>query len=93
MPHITDDKIDEARERIIKFFKEAQEEESKTTFVMVKTKTLHGLSTALSDATEMVENETAKEILLTIKAGLDWIVENRVISPEKVRTLKQEHTP
>ena len=76
MSHKYRDKIAETAEEIAKVLKEVDEPESRTTYILIETKMIQGLSSGLGDAILKVEDEAAKEVLLQVKAGLDWLVEN-----------------
>ncbi|MDG6956182.1 MAG: hypothetical protein JRN54_06330 [Nitrososphaerota archaeon] len=65
--------MEETAERITKTLKEARDEESRATYILVKTKAVKGLSAGLGDAIDEMADGEAKEILLHVKGGLDWM--------------------
>ena len=69
--------------RIEELLKEARDEESDSTYIIVRAKSLQTLSNGLrgviGDVGE-IDNEALKEALGNIKAGLDWIIEHKSTS-------------
>ncbi len=70
------------REGIIDALKKLHDEDSASTYVVVKTKSMQNLSSALNNAIEKLGEGTVKEMLLNVKASLDWMVENKSVSLE-----------
>lgn len=91
-----EDKIREAAVRITNTLKRSREEDSHAMYVLVKSKIIRGLSAGLGDAISKVEDETAREILDHVKAGLDWLIENKSFpldeAVEQVEKEKQKST-
>lgn len=92
MPHKYKDKVEETTERITKMLKEGNEEEPSATYILIKTKIVRGLAAGLGDAIDKMTDGEAKEILLHVKAGLDWMADkesyplDEVINYEKRKT-------
>lgn len=88
------EKVEKLAQRITKTLEEMQEEESDQTHVLVRAKNLRALSNGLRGIIDETDDERLREMLSNIKAGLDWIVENKSItlSEPEVERLKAKAT-
>lgn len=91
MSQRTQDKVREFKDRVLKALKETRDEESKSTYVLVKTRNVQALSTGLGVIINMEANTKVKEMLLDLKAGLDWVIENNSIAPAEAARVKRKN--